>query len=319
MAEELFDLLIIGGGPAGLSASIYASRHKMRHLVFEGSAPGGQIAWASHKVENYPGIASMTGPELGNALVEHAKGLGMEMKMETVNDIKRSEKGFCVRTDQGSYDSKTVIVATGATHRKLGVPGEDGFLGKGVSYCATCDAPFFKDKPVAMVGGGDAALTQAIYLADVCSEVHLVHRRDEFRADAANIEKVTSNPKIKIHYSSVLKEIKGSKFVDSIVLESTKEGKAREEVKVDGVFIYVGNVPASALAKQAGAEVDEKGFIKVDWKMRTNVPGLYAAGDITGHTLQMVVACSEGAIAAMDAYVYMKKLEGKDIKVAVNR
>lgn len=302
----IYDCIIIGGGPAGLSASIYASRHRMKHLVFEGNVVGGQIASAAHPVENYPGLPGLTGQELAKRMEEHARKLGMELKMERVTGIVRKENGFVINTDSGTYETRTVILATGGMHRHLGIPGEDVFLGKGVSYCATCDAPFFKDKVVAVVGGGNSALSQSLYLADIAKKVYLIHRRKEFRAEEAFQDKVKANPKIDILYDSVVKEIKGDECVKSVFVENVVD-KSIRELPVDGLFIYIGNVPSSALAKGLGVELTERGYIKVDERMRTNVPGVYAAGDITGHTLQVVVACAQGAIAVMDAYMYLKK------------
>jgi len=302
----VYDLIIIGGGPAGLTASIYASRHKMRHLVFEGGVAGGQIALAT-EVENWPGDKLVKGMELAGRMEEQAKALGMQMVRKTVTDILRDDgKGcFCVLTDGERYDAKSLILATGAMSRKLGIAGEDKFMGKGVSYCATCDGPFFRGKRVAVNGGGDSALTEAAYLADIADEVTIIHRRGEFRAEAANVEKAKANPKIKFMMNTTVAEVKGDRFVKAIVTEDVNT-KERKEIPVDGLFVYIGNVPASALGKKIGVATDEKAYIKADMAMRTNVPGVFACGDITGSAPQAIVAAGQGAVAAMEAYRFIK-------------
>lgn len=313
----IYDFIIIGGGPAGLTASVYASRHKMKHLVFEGGVPGGQIATAA-EVENWPGEKLINGMELAQKLIDHARSLGMEMVTRNVTDILRDErKGCFVCLDDGNrYETRAILFATGAAYRKLGIAGEEQFRGRGVSYCATCDGPFFKGKKVAVIGGGDSALTEAVFMADIASEVTIIHRRGEFRADPANQEKARTNPRIKFLMNATVKEVKGEKLVKSIIVEDVNTKEARE-LQMDGVFIYVGNVPASALGKKIGVETDEKGYIKVDGKQRTNVPGVFAAGDITGAAPQMIVACGEAAAATMEAYRFVKGF--KDGIAVINR
>ena len=313
----VYDLIIIGGGPAGLTASIYASRHKLSHLVFEGGVVGGQIAVATD-VENWPGDKLVRGGELAQRMEEQAKSLGMDMRTQTVTDIIRDEAKGCFTAISGNerFDAKSIILATGAMHRKLGIQGEDKFLGKGVSYCATCDAPFSKGKEVAVIGGGDSALTEAVYLADIAKQVYLIHRRSEFRAQEANQEKAKRNPKVKFMLDSVIAEIKGDRLVKSIIVENVNT-KARQELPVEGLFVYAGNVPASALGKKIGVETDEKAYIKADTRMRTNVQGVFACGDITGSAPQAIVAAGQGAVAAMEAYKFVKGF--KDGIAVINR
>ena len=300
----IYDLIIIGGGPAGLTASIYASRHKLSHLVFEAGVIGGQIATAT-EVENWPGDKSVTGMELAKRLEDHAVSLGMNLQKKIITELKQEKGVFVCSAGNEKFEAKSLILSTGAMSRKLGISGEDKFLGRGISYCATCDAPFFKDKPVAVIGGGDSALTEAVYLSDIASKVYIIHRRNEFRAQEANQDKVKNSKKIELVLSSTIKELNGDRLLKSILVENvtTKETK---ELQVEGVFVYVGNTPASALAKPLGVEIDEKSYIKTDLSMRTNVPGVFSAGDITGAAPQAIVASGQGAVAAMSAYKFIK-------------
>jgi len=311
------DLIIIGGGPAGLTASIYASRHKLSHIVFEGGCPGGQIAIATD-VENWPGEKSIRGADLAQRILEQAKAFGMDIHTCTATDIARDDKTgvFTVTSAEGARQAKGILLATGAMHRKLGITGEDKFLGRGLSYCVTCDGPFFKGKNVAIVGGGDAALTGAVYLADIAEKVYIIHRRNEFRAEESNQEKAKSNKKIEFVLTSEVKELKGDTCLRSITVENA-DTKAQRELPVSGLFVYVGNVPASALSQKIGVATDEKGYIKVDLAMRTNVPGVFAAGDITGAAPQAIIASGQGALAAMSAYKFVKGL--KEGIAVVNR
>lgn len=313
----VYDLIIIGAGPAGLTASIYASRHRMKHLVFESGVVGGQIASATD-VENWPGDKSVKGAELARRMEEQAKCLGMEVRAQPVGDIVKDEANscFCCVCGNERFQAKSVIIAMGAMHRKLGVVGEDKFVGRGISYCATCDAAFFREKVVAVIGGGDSALTTAVYLADYASKVYVIHRRGEFRAQEANQEKARKNQKVEFVLNSVVKEVKGEKCVKSALIENV-ETKGVSELLLDGIFVYIGNTPASAIGKRVGVETDAKSYIKVDSEMRTSVPGIFAAGDVTGSAPQAIVAAGQGAIAAMAAYKFVKGFK-EDIAV-INR
>jgi thioredoxin reductase (NADPH) len=301
----MHDLIIIGAGPAGITAAVYAARRKLSTLVLESQAAGGQMLLTS-EIENYPGFGSITGAELSKRFEEHARSLGVEIRAEQAAEIKRSNGGFSVRTEKNNHEANAVIIATGAKHRSLGIAGEDKFVGKGVSFCATCDGYFFRKKKVVVVGGGESALTAALYLADIASKVYLVHRRAQFRGSEL-LQERTRRKGIETLTGYTAKEIRGDGMVSGVLLESAAGEK--KELAVDGVFIYIGTVPLSALAQSAGVALDERGFIKTDEQQRTSVPGVFAAGDVTGRLLQIVAACAQGAQAALSAYDYVKGKE----------
>lgn len=305
---EKYDAIIIGGGPAGLTAGIYSARFKLKTLIFEGEVIGGQMA-LTPKIENYPGIEPMSGMELAARMAKQAKGFGAEIRTEKVIDFEVGNPKK-VKTEKGDYECDALILATGAAHSKLGAKGEDEFAGKGVSYCAACDAPLFRNKTVAVVGGGNSALTAALHLADYAGKVYVIHRRDEFRAEAIMVDRLNANKKVEKVLDSVLDEIRGKDVVKSIIVKSVKTEK-RREIPLDGVFIYVGVVPTASIAKKCGIEVDDKGFIKVNDKMETNKPGVYACGDVTGGVLQVASAVGEGCSAAWYASPYVRGLKKK--------
>jgi len=303
-----YDLVIIGAGIAGLTASIYASRYKINHLVF-GSLPGGQGTLAG-KVENYPGFTSISGGELMGKIFSQAKSFGVEIKQEWVVDIQKNEAGFRILTDKGEYQTKTLILAMGASSRRLNIPGEEKLLGRGVSYCVTCDIPLFRDKVVAIVGGGDSAVSGAVHAAAFAKKVYLIHRREEFRAEPAWVEKMKKESKITQILSTQVIKILGENKVEAIVLDKPYEGE--NTLKVEGIFIEIGQVPSSALSSKLGVEVDEQGYIKVNPKMATNVPGVFAAGDIAkieGGILlrQFITSAADGARAAASVYEFLNK------------
>lgn len=309
----MYDLIIIGAGVAGMTASIYASRYKINHLIF-GETPGGQGMLAG-QVENYPGYVSIPGPELMQKMIEQVKNYGVEIRQERVEGLegiegKEGKKVFKVKMAKGEYQAKTLILALGASFRHLNIPGEDKFLGKGVSYCTTCDAPLFRDKVVAVVGGGDSAVTGAIHAAAFAKKVFIIHRRDEYRAEPTWVEKLRKIKRIEEVLSNEVKEIEGGERVEKVILKNPYKGSS--SLKVDGVFIEAGQVPSSALAKQLEIELDERGYVKVNPGMETNVPGVFAAGDIAaiqGGILfrQFVTAASDGARAAASVYQYFHK------------
>lgn len=303
----MYDIIIIGSGPAGLTASIYASRYKLSNLVI-GKVLGGMISLA-HKVENYPGHLSMSGIELAQKMEEQAKNLGGEVMAGNVSRIKLVQFGQLVQLEDGQeFEAKTLIIAAGSERKKLGVAGEVEYLGRGVSYCTTCDAPFFRDKTVVVVGGSDAAVSGAIHAAAFAGKVYLVHRRNELRAEPVWINDLEKNPKITKVLENEIKEIKGNgSKVTEVVLSQTYNGS--QSLAVDGVFIEIGGVPGSSLAKEIGVELDTAGFIKVKDDMKTNVPGVFAAGDLTDKAqvlVQMTTATAQGAIAAAGAYKFLK-------------
>lgn len=304
----VYDLIIIGAGPAGLTASIYASRYRIKHLVI-GSQLGGTMSLAS-LVENYPGFKKITGQELTKKMVEQVKGLGGEIKLTEVTKLIKLTKGiFTVKTaDNQIYQAKTLVIATGTRRRELGVPGEKEYLGKGISYCAICDSAFFHDKTVAVIGGSNAAAMAAVHLAEFAKRIYLIYRRKPLRAEPIWVERVETNPKIKIIYETNLTEIFGDgQKVTGIKLDRSHKG--RNNLDLDGVFVEIGGVPGTDLVKSLGVELDEKGYVKVSADMSTNVPGVFAAGDIAnaaGELQQIVTACSEGAIATTSVYRFLK-------------
>jgi len=304
----MYDLIIVGAGAAGLAASIYASRYKISHLIF-GETLGGQGMLAG-TVENYPGYVSISGPELMKNFVNQVKHYGVEIKQEKVGGLAKIENGFEATTDKGKYQAKTLILAMGASFRHLNIPGEDKFLGRGVSYCTTCDIPLFRDKVVAIIGGGDSAVTGAIHASAFAKKVYIIHRRNEYRAEPVWVEKLKQSKNIEEILSTQITQISGGEKVESISLDKPYQGS--QILKVDGVFIEVGQVPSSVLVGQLGVELDERSYIKVNPGMATNVPGIFAAGDlaaIQGGILfrQFITAASDGARAAASVYQYLHK------------
>ena len=302
----MHDVIIVGGGPAGLTAGIFACKRKLNSLLLESGEFGGQL-FTAFWVENFPGFGRIEGKGLAKKIAEHAKEAGVGMKREEVHSIERKGGNFLVKTHDGEYETKSVVIATGAKCRNLGICGENEYLGKGISFSASCDAPNFKGRKVAVIGGGDSALKAAVYSTQFASEVYLVHRRSEFKAEEA-VQAELKKSSVKLMLNMAPKEFRGDSSIRSVVLEDVNT-KQTTELQVDGVFLYVGNTPASSLAAKLGVEIDEKCFIKVDRNQATNVPGVFAAGDITGEVLQAIVACGEGAVAASKAYEYVKSLE----------
>ena len=294
MVEKMYDLIIIGSGPAGLTAAVYAGRYLLDTLVI-GDLYGGMISEA-HEVCNFPSYESITGMELTTRLVGQVKSLGVTIKSGHVDEITKN-KVFQLKVKDSVYKAKKIIIATGSKKRKLGVKGEKDLLGKGISYCATCDAALFKDKIVAVVGGSNAALTAALLLSEYARKVYIIYRQERFfRAEPAWVRKVESNEKIEPLFNSNIKEIKGSDFVEGIVLDSG------DMIVVDGVFVEIGLIPNIGLAEQLGLDIDS-GHIKVDKFQNTSIHGVFAAGDITNNPLkQAVTASAEGALAANSAY-----------------
>lgn len=298
--KSIWDVIIIGAGVSGLSAGMYCGRFKMKTLVL-GEMPGGIIT-TTHSVENYPGILSINGADMGMKFLEHAQKFGAEIKYERVINIEKTQGGFKVKTMSGEYVGRTVIVATGTEHKKLGVPGEKEFIGKGVSYCALCDAAFFKNKTVMIVGGGDAAAIEAVILAEQCKKVYMIVRKDFLRAEPINEKNVKENPKIEILFGKELVEIRGKEKVEAVLL------KSGEELKVEAVFMAVGYVPLSSVVSKIGVDLDERRQIKINRNSETNVPGVFAAGDITDFAFkQAITGAAQGVAASYFAYQFVKK------------
>ncbi|MDI9425626.1 MAG: thioredoxin-disulfide reductase [Spirochaetota bacterium] len=302
------ELVIVGAGPAGLSAAIYGMRAGIDLVVIEKLAPGGQVM-TTYEVENYPGFVDpIPGWELMSNMENQARRLGAEIRGVELSSIRRGSDG-CFEIETGIGDAiraRAVICATGASLLKLGVPGEAEFTGRGVSYCATCDAAFFKERVTAVVGGGDTALEEALYLTRFASKVLLVHRRDAFRGAKLLQKRVMENPIIEPVYNSVVRSINGSGKVESISLEDTKTA-AMKDLAVDGVFIFIGYRPNTEYVP--GEILNEYGEVMVDSRMRTSIPGLFAAGDLRSDSIrQIVAAAADGATAALSAYDYLESL-----------
>ena len=304
----IYDVIIIGNGPAGLAAAIYGVRGGLKTLMLSDSPQaGGQIA-TTYEVDNYPGLPEMGGMELGDKFEEHAKKLGAESALARVNNIepvgKDADLHYILHTDHGDFETKTVIIATGADHRKLGVPGEGQLTGMGVSYCATCDGAFFRNKQVAVVGGGDVALEDAIFLSRFAEKVYLIHRRDEFRGAYVLQEQVKANDKIEIIYDTVVDEVVGKMAVEKLKLTNKKTGE-QSELNVQGVFMAVGIVP-NLNGLEGLPSRDEAGYIIADETCRTDLPGIYAAGDVrTKQLRQVVTAAADGANAIRSIENYL--------------
>ncbi|MEJ2267864.1 MAG: FAD-dependent oxidoreductase [Nanoarchaeota archaeon] len=297
-----YDLIIIGAGPAGLTAGIYAGRYLLKTLIL-GKLPGGTITEA-HKVCNFPSQKEVTGIKLAMKIIEQAKSLDVEIKQENVKEIKKENKFFKIKTNKESYSAKKIILSSGRKKEKLNIPGEEEFLGKGVSYCATCDAAFYKNKIVSVVGGSNAALTASLLLSEYAKKVYIIYRKDKFfRPEASWVKQVEKNKKIKKIFNTNIIKISGKEKVEKIELDSG------EEIKVDGVFIEIGSTPHKDIPKQLGLKT-EKDYIIVNKKQETNIKGVYASGDITNNPLkQVITACAEGAIASNSAYQDIKKEE----------
>lgn len=294
-----YELAIIGAGPAGFSAAIYAKRSGISTVVFDRGGGGGLLQIAPN-IENYAGFDSIPGIDLVEKMKQHAEKYADFRFYEEVKEITASSPGFVVKTEKAIYRVGAVILCTGTEHRKLDVPGEAELLGKGVSYCATCDGFFFKGKKVVVVGGGNAALIESIFLKQIgCTEVYVVHRRGQFRAEAIYEEEARGKG-VHFVFNTIVEEISGKEAVSSVGLFNL-ETSERKRLAVDGVFASVGVLPQNQIAQSLGLKLDENGYIVVDAGQRTTVPGVYAAGDITGGLRQVVVACAKGAIAALSS------------------
>jgi thioredoxin reductase (NADPH) len=299
---EDYDVIIIGGGPAGLTAGIYVKRAKLNALLIEKTVIGGQMLLAD-AIENYPGFPEIKGFELAQKMEEQAKKFGLEIKFGEVTQVKSGERKVFYENE--ALTAKALIIASGAEPAKLNVKGENELIGKGVSYCATCDGAFFSEKEVAVIGGGDTALIEALYLSKIAKKVYLIHRRDKFRGEKINQEKVLSNPKITILWNTIVQEIIGKNKVEAMLIKNIKTGE--EKVKsIDGIFMAVGRKPNTGFID---VEKDELGYIKVNEEMETSVKGVFAAGDCTSKKWrQITTAVGEGAKAAISAEKYIEKL-----------
>jgi thioredoxin reductase (NADPH) len=306
MMSKVYDVAIIGGGPAGLAAGLYASRAKMDAVIIEKGKWGGQAA-TTEELENYPGsMEHPTGPKVMERMKIQAEAFGTECLKEEVTGFDFSEQIKTVKLSKGEIKAKTIIYATGAQPMLLGAPGELEFRGKGVSYCATCDADFFTELDVVVIGGGDAAVEEAIYLTKFAEKVTIVHRRDEFRAAKSIVENAMQNDKISVIWNTVVEEIYGDGIVEGVKMKNTKTGEV-SDFRTDGVFVFVGTKPITETIKGL-VDMDAKGYIIADEEMRTSVEGVYVAGDVRVKSLrQVITACADGAIAAVNAEKYIEK------------
>lgn len=304
--ENVKDLVIIGGGPAGLTAAIYGIRAGLDLVLVEKFSPGGQVV-NSYEIENYPGFPEpVAGWELMSRMEEQTRRLGTDIINGDVASVRKSGDIFSVEMDGTALEAKSVIVAAGASHRRLGVPGEKEYMGRGVSYCATCDGAFYKDRVTVVVGGGDVALEEAHFLTRFSSKVYLVHRRDAFRGADILQKRILSSDRIVPVYNSVVESINGNDAVRSVYVKNLLTGE-KSEIDTDGVFVFIGYDPNTGFVDKRLLNSSRE--IEVDMNMRTNVEGLFAAGDIrSGSRRQIVMACADGATAAMSAYDYITEL-----------
>ena len=307
MAENtnIEEVIILGTGPAGLSAALYAARADLRPLVMTGIEIGGQAAITDH-IENYPGFPEgVSGTELADLFQKSAERFGARLEYDTATEVDLSKKPFSVKTYSKEYFAKTLIISTGASPNKLKIPGELEFRGKGVSYCATCDGWFFKDKKVAVVGGGDSALEEAIFLTRYASSVTVIHRRDALRAGAILQKRALDNPKIHFIWDAIVSEIKGEKGVDSLRIKNVKD-TSESSVDFDGVFIFIGHSPNTGMFL-GHIELDKNGYIVVDNRMRTSVSGVFAAGEVCDpYFRQVITSAGMGAAAAIEATRFLE-------------
>ncbi|MCQ2567941.1 MAG: thioredoxin-disulfide reductase [Mogibacterium sp.] len=312
---KMYDIIIIGAGPGGLAAGLYAGRAKMNTLIIEKAKDGGQIA-ITDEIENYPGsmLEGESGPSLMERFSKQADKFGCDKVYDNVVSVDLQGEIKTVNCSKETYQAKAIIISTGASPTKIGCPGEAELTGKGVSYCATCDAGFFEDFEVYVMGGGDAAVEEAMYLTKFARKVTIIHRRDELRAAKSIQEKAFANPKIDFMWNTVITELTGDGILDHMVVKDTKTGETKdiyadEDDGMFGVFVFIGYKPVSQVFEGTGLELDERGYIPTDDQMRTNIPGVYAAGDIRVKELrQVVTAAADGAIAAWQAAKYVESL-----------
>lgn len=300
-----WDVAIIGSGPAGLTAAIYTTRGAASTIIFGGEVWGGQLMLTTN-VDNYPAMPGVLGPDLMAKMREHSQMFGAEFLQKNAEAVDVSKVPFAITVDGSLYTAHSVIVATGAETRWLDVPGLKGLVGRGVSSCAPCDAPFFKDKKVAVVGGGDSAMEEALVLTKYASEVTIIHRRDTFKASAAMQEKVKQNPKIKILWDTEVSEVVGDQKLEKVKVKNNKTDQV-SELTLDGLFVAIGHVPSTAIF-QGKIDLDEKGYVKVSEHTKTSVPGVFTAGDVHDfHYKQAITAAGFGCMAAMDTLNYLQE------------
>jgi thioredoxin reductase (NADPH) len=304
---ETYDLIIIGAGAAGLSAGIYAARSGLKTAIIEEKLSGGTTADAPN-VENYPGFSQITGAELAEKMTDHCKKTGVTFReLETFTALNLQGEKKTVTTSRTQYEATALIIATGSHYREIGAKGEKEFRGRGVSYCGVCDGPLFKGKNVMVVGGGNSAAITTLYLSGLAANVTLIHRREILRCEEAYLKDIQTKPNVQIIWNAEVKEIKGDKVVTSVATQDVNTGETKETT-VNAVFVQVGEAPNSQTAKDSGIETDEHGYIKIDMYQNTNIPGVYAAGDVTNQSVKQVgTAVGQGITAALEAYGYIRR------------
>ena len=299
--EKTYDLIVLGGGPTAIGCAIYAARFALDVLVI-GKIFGGLIA-TTHLVENYPGITSTSGQGLMDMFKDHMNSLSIPYITDEIRSIENADEHFILHSFFQKFKAKSVVIATGSERKKLGIPGEEDFAGRGVSYCATCDGPFYKDKTVCVVGGSDSAAKEALFLSQNVKKVYIIYRGEEIRAEPINKKRVEENRKIEIIYRTNIVEIKGDNTVKSVIFDNGTE------FEVDGVFIEVGSIPNSDLAKRIGVKTNEKNEIIINRKSETNIPGVFAAGDVADAPFkQAITGVAEGVVAAYSAFDHIKEM-----------
>jgi thioredoxin reductase (NADPH) len=307
--ERTFDLIVLGGGPAGLTAGLYGGRARLDTVLLEGGLIGGQMV-TTEAIDNYPGFPKgITGAELSGLMEEQARAFGCEIVSETAIAVEVGAGVKTVKTDQGRYRGHALILCPGTEYRKMGVPGEKEFVGRGVSYCATCDAAFFKDSKIVVVGGGDSALSEALFLRKFAREITIIHRRDALRGAKVYQERAFAEPKINFLWNSVVEEIVGNQTVEKVRVRNVKTNEIGE-LPTEGVFMFIGVIPRTAFLKDA-VELDDRGYIVTDFACRASVEGVFAAGDArNGFLKQIATAVGDGATAAFAAEKYLEEQEG---------
>jgi thioredoxin reductase (NADPH) len=308
--EKKYDIIIVGGGPGGMTAGMYGARANLKTVMIEKLQPGGQIA-NTNDVEDYPGFEHITGPELAMKMADHAKKFGLEIVFDEIVEIRSESESRKVAVSAGgvNYVGKQMVVATGGSATKLNVPGEDQFSGRGVSYCAICDGAFFRDQVIAVVGGGDSAVEEAIFLTKFGSKVIVIHRRDELRAQKIIQERAFKNPKLEFIWDTVVEEVKGDTKVHSLALKNVKTG-AKSELEVGGLFVFVGFHPNTQILPD-DIKKNDQGYIVTDYRMETSIPGIYACGDVRAQLVRQITnAVGDGTTAAMAAVYRIEEMEG---------
>jgi thioredoxin-disulfide reductase len=302
--KEIYDIIIVGAGPAGCTAAIYSARRNLKTLLIETKAIGGLFIDAGI-IENYPGFEKISGIELAEKFQKQIKALPIKLVFDHVFSVKKKDDLFEIKTGKDTLSAKSVIIASGVQYKELDLKDEKKFVGRGISYCATCDAPLFQGKDVAVVGGGNSAFHYALYLSEICSKVYLIHKNKEFNAEEVLVSRLKSKNNVIFKNSFEVKELQGNKFLEAIKIKNPENGE--EKLNVSGLFIAIGQEPKLDFIKDLKLELDEKGYIKVDEKFQTNIQGVFSAGDVTGTAGQIIIACGQGAKAALSASSYLKE------------